>query len=208
VNPQLPIWSSALRAFGLVLLVGATWPAIALADTTPPPAAISLGAPTAATLGERVTLQAHLVDAQGAPIAKAPITFVVPLSFLNVDGDVVVAQGQTNDQGLVAATWQVRSSGTLGISAKFAGDADHGPATASSQIAVTGDRQLYVDDQGVLVPGLSVAPIPALAGLWPRLTPWPVVAALLIVWSLYGRVAFQLFRLVRQSPPNTKEERP
>jgi hypothetical protein len=207
VNQQLSLWSAGLRAFGLALLIGVAGPAISLAQTDLPPSAISLGAPTTATLGQRVTLQAHLIDAQGAPIAKAPVTFVVPLSFLNVDGDVVVAHGQTNDQGLVAATWQIRSSGTLGISAQFAGDAEHGPATASSQIVVTGNQQLYVDDQGVLVPGLSVAPIPALAGLWPRLTPWPIVAALLIVWSLYGRVAFLLFQLVRQSAPK-KEERP
>jgi hypothetical protein len=174
-------------------------PVVASADSAGPPSAISLGAPTSATLGQRVTLQARLVDAQGAPIAQAPVRFIVPLSFLSVDGDVEVARGQTNEQGLAVATWQIRSSGILGISVEFAGDPDHGPAKASSQIVVTGNQQLYQDDPGVLVPGLSVAPIPALAPLWPRMTPWPIVAALLIVWSLYGRVAFLLFRLVQQA---------
>jgi hypothetical protein len=209
---QLPtLLTSGLRALGLAVLVSAFWPVVALAQTAPAASAISLGAPTAATLGQTVTLQAHLIDAQGAPIAAVPVYFVVPLSFLNVDGDAVVAQGRTNSDGLVAAIWQVRSSGTLGISAEFRGDENHGPSAASSQMTVTGNQQLYVDDQGVLVPGLSTAPIPALAALWPRLTPWPIVLALVIVWSLYGRVAFLLFQLVRQSgaeqPTVPKEER-
>lgn len=207
MNARISQLATGLRGVGLALLIGLAWPAISLAQTAPAASAISIGAPTTATLGQRVTLQAHLVDAQGAPIAKAPIAFTVPLSFLNVDGDVAVAHGVTNDQGLIAATWRVRSSGTLGITAEFTGDADHGPAKASSQVVVSGNQQLYIPDQGVQVPGLSVAPIPALAGLWPRLIPWPIVVALFIVWGLFGRVAFLMFRLVQQSAPK-KEERP
>ena len=206
MNQQPSLLTSWLRALGLALLVSALWPVVSLAQTAPPPTAISLGAPTSATLGQTVTLQARLVDDQGAPIPKVPVYFVVPLSFLNVDSDVVVAQGLTNADGLVASTWQVRSSGPLGISAEFRGDVQHGSSTASAQLTVTGDQQLYVDDQGVLVPFLSTAPIPALAGLWPWLTPWPVVLALVVVWSLYGRVAFLLFRMVRQTA-SRKEER-
>jgi hypothetical protein len=203
MNQRHPFLTSWRWALGLALLASVFWPVAALADA--PPTAISLGAPTSATLGDTVTLQARLVDNQGAPIAKAPVDFVVPLSFLNVDGDVVVARGVTNAEGLVATTWQVRSSGTLAISAKFPGDDQHGPATASAQLTVTGGQQLYVDDQGVMVPFLSAAPIPALASLFPRLTPWPLVLALIIVWSLYGRVAFLLFRMVRQSAARKEE---
>jgi hypothetical protein len=203
---QLLSLRTILRSLGLAVMVGALCPMVMLAQTAPPASAISLGAPTTATLGQTVTLQAVLVDDQGTPIAKAPVYFVVPMSFLNTDSDVVVAQGLTDSNGLVSTTWQVRSSGTLAISAQFRGDEQHGASTASAQLVVTGDQQLYIDDQGVLVPFLSTAPIPALAGFWPRLTPWPVVLALVIVWSLYGRVAFMLFSMVRKSAA-VKEER-
>lgn len=192
VRKLLPV--SALAA----LLVALASPGSALAQVGPEPTAISLGAPTTATLGEMVTLQARLIDSAGSPIARAKVSFVSPQRFLNVDDEVVVAEGVTDEQGLAVADWQVRTSGDLTVEAVFRGNERYAPSKAAAQMRVVGDRQLYVEDRGVQVPGLNVAPVAAAEPLWPRLNAWPIVLALLVVWSLYLRVAVLLLQVVRQ----------
>ncbi|MBI4493005.1 MAG: Ig-like domain-containing protein [Chloroflexi bacterium] len=184
-----------------LLLLALAPPALALAQAEQEPTAISIGAPATATLGEVATLQARLVDSAGAPIAKARVSFVSPRSFLNADDDVVIAAGVTDDQGLASADWQIRTSGDVTVGAVFRGDEQHAASKASADLAVTGDRQLYIQEAGVRVPGLNTAPVAAAAPLWPRLSGWPIALALLIVWSLYARVAVLLLRLTRQGAP-------
>lgn len=196
MNAKLGDVGSAIR-FGWVLALAAflAIPA-AVGASSGTPTAISMGAPSTLTLGQTATLQARLVDGSGAPVAKATIYFTAALSFLNVDGNVVVAQAVTNKDGLAAASWQVRSTGNLTVKAEFRGDDRYAPSSTSAHLVVTGDQQLYVDQPAVVMPGFNAAPFPFLAGLWPRLTPWPIALVLLIVWSLYGRVALLLRQIV------------
>ena len=82
----------------------------------------------------------------------------------------------------------------------------------STALRVTGTAprgvELYVQTAGVQVPGLNEPPVAAdatakggfaqlLAGLWPRLSGWPIALVLLIVWSLYLYVAVLVGRISR-----------
>ena len=167
--------------------------------------AMNMAAPSAATLGQQVTLQARLVDNSGKPIANAVVDFVSPATFLGTSGDVVVAWATTDKTGLASATWQVRRNGALTIRAVFAGDTKHGPAQATAKMTVTGDRQLYVPQAGVQVPLLNKAPVAALAGLWPALSAWPVLAVLLTVWGLYATAVAFLYRIARSGAAESGE---
>jgi len=159
------------------------------------PTAISIGAPATADLGQHVVLQARLINSAGQPIVKAQVVFISPATFLGTSGDVVIASATTDKTGLATADWQVRRNGTLSIRAEFRGDDQYATSQAAAQMAVSGSQQLYVQQAGVRIPGLNAAPVPALSGLWPRLSGWPIAAVLLIVWSLYGVTVFLLFRI-------------
>lgn len=178
---------------------------------TPPPAAIGIGAPPTAELGERVTLQARLVDDSGDPIAGAVVVFTDPSRFLNARSDVVVAQATTDSQGLAVAHYETRQSGPRVLSAEFRGNERHGPTKARAEMVVAEtDRQLYVERAGVQIPGLNVPPplgprmlslappfafLADLATLGPPLSGWPIAMALSIVWLLYTYVVALMFRI-------------
>lgn len=190
----------------------------ALAQPVLAPTAISIGAPTTATLGQRVTLQARLVDAAGAPLAKAAVFFTSPMAFLNGSGDVVLAQATTDKDGLAVTEYEVRSTGQLTIQAEFRGNDAYGPSKASAAMTVTGDGQLYVQHAGLHVPGLNAGPAPAprlvdgklvlgsvpgTSALWPAMSGWPLAAILLTVWSLYAFVVTLIFRVARAGDTTT-----
>jgi hypothetical protein len=163
------------------------------------PAAVAIAVPDTASVGQTVLLQARLVSSGSAPIAKATVDFTVQQTFLNVNSDVVVAQGVTDDTGLARAQWQVRTSGDLAVKAVYRGGQTYGPATASGAMTASGNQQLYTPTAGVRVPFLNWPPLAALAGLWPHASAWPIALALAIVWSLYARVATLLFRVSRDA---------
>ncbi len=153
--------------------------------------------PHAANLGDDVTMEATLVAPSGAPIAGATIAFTSGETFLNATGSLPVAQAVTDKQGVASAAWQPRVSGQSQLTVSFAGNKQYKAAKTTSTVDVSGDRQLYDQEAGVRIPGLNTAPIPQLAGAWPKLSAWPLVLTLLIVWSLYGRAVALLFRIAR-----------
>lgn len=190
--------AAATIALGLALMALLAAPdALAAGAAT----AISIAVPGNARLGQTVTLQARMIDSTGALVANAQIEFVSPATFLGTSGDVVIAEATTDKAGLATAQWQVRRTGTLTVRAEYRGDSRYAPSQASAQIAVTGSQQLYVQQAGVQIPGLNTAPTPAMAGLWPRLSGWPIALALLIVWSLYGATVFLIFRIAFAAHP-------
>jgi hypothetical protein len=174
-----------------------TVPTAALAQSEAEPTAISIGAPTAATLGDVVTLQARLVDSTGYPISKANVEFVAPLRFLDGQDDVVVASAITHQDGLAVATWRVRSTGDLTVKARFRGNQTYAASSASTALTTTGDQQLYTPAAGIKIPVLNEAPAWWPSGVWPLPSAWPVVLVLVMVWSLYGVAAAQLVRIAR-----------
>ncbi len=191
-----------LVRYGLMALVGlagvAALPIAAQAQTALAPTAIGIGVPPQAQLGQLIPLQARLVGVGGVPIPKATIYFTSPTTFLNVSSDAVLAEAVTDAQGLATASWRATRTGGLTIQAEFRGDDRYAPAKATAPLVVGGERQLYVQQVGVRIPGLNTAPIsglPILARLWPGLSAWPIAAALLVVWSLYATVVALLWRI-------------
>ena len=193
-----------------ILIALLPMPRAAQAQSPQEPTQMSIGAPTEMGLGERVTVQAVLVDSRGNRISKATVYFTTHTSFLNHDDDVVLAQAVTNKQGQAVAEFQNDFSGTITLRADFRGDDRYAPSNVTTQIQVLGSEQVYVEHVGVDIPGLNVPPIgtPMLAvqspsrgvslfieGLWPSMTGWPIAAALIIVWSLYFIAVTLVFRV-------------
>lgn len=164
------------------------------------PTQIVVGAPSQATLGQPLTVQAVLADSKGHPISKAVIYFTAPATFLGDTNNVVLAQAVTNGNGQASAQIVDDFSGTITLSAEFRGDTQYAPSSAMTQISVTSEQQIYNEHIGVDIPGFNVPPVvdgpqvsirsqPGIVGfiqnLWPTMNGWPVAAVLLIVWSMY-----------------------
>lgn len=164
------------------------------------PTQIVVGAPSQATLGQPLTVQAVLANSEGHPISKAVIYFTAPATFLGDTNNVVLAQAVTNGNGQASAQIVDDFSGTITLSAEFRGDTQYAPSNATAQISVPGEQQVYDDHIGVDIPGFNVPPVIGgpqvslqpqtgiigfIQSLWPAMNGWPVAAVLLIVWSMY-----------------------
>ncbi|HEY3218951.1 MAG TPA: NrfD/PsrC family molybdoenzyme membrane anchor subunit [Candidatus Limnocylindria bacterium] len=170
---------------------------------------MQLALPANAHIGQTIAAQARLVDDRGAPVAKAQIKFTATLEFLGTSSRVILADGLTDGTGTVSVEFDLRAEGAYQVRAAFGGDERYGFSNTTSVINVSGDEQLYVQRAGILVPGLNEAPVLGrersdepgalgfLAGLWPAMSGWPIALVLIVVWSLYGYVAFLAARISR-----------
>jgi molybdopterin-containing oxidoreductase family membrane subunit len=170
---------------------------------------MQLALPTEAHIGQAIGAQARLLDDRGAPVAKALIKFTATLEFLGTSSRVVLADALTDATGTVSVEFDLRAEGAYQVRAAFGGDDRYGFSNATSTINVSGSEQLYVQRAGILVPGLNEAPVlgrdasaePGATGffasLWPALSGWPIALVLIVVWSLYGYVAFLAARISR-----------
>jgi len=169
-------------------------------------ATLSFTAPASATLGDQVTVQAKLTSAAG-PIVKAPVQFVVPTTFLNGSGDMVVARGVTDGQGQATGTFEARSTGSLQLKVVFSGNDTYAAttATATAPMAVSGNEQLYVPDIGIRLRGLNTTPTGQATGLahW-FLSGWPIGAVLTLIWSMYAAAVFFMSRVVAEGERATE----
>ncbi len=187
--------------FALVALVAGvlamTPRSVAAQTPAKAPTAIGISVPASAQLGQSILLQARLVDARGTGIPGVDVQFTSPATFLNTSGDMVIADAMTDSHGVAAAQYEVRRTGKLTVNAVFAGSDRYAPAKTSAPLAVSGDRQLYVQDAGVKIPGLNATSTQQTSG-WPHwvLSGWPIAAVLLTVWSLYGVAVFFISQIV------------
>jgi len=171
---------------------------------------IVVGAPSQATLGQPLTIQAVLADGNGHPISKAVIYFTVSTTFLGDTNDMVVGQAVTNGKGQASAQIVVDLFGSVTLNAEFQGDTQYASSNATTQISMTGEHQVYNDHIGVDIPGFNVPPVIGgpqasiqsqasivrfIQSLWPAMNGWPVAAVLLIVWSMYLLAVRFVFRV-------------
>lgn len=180
----------------------------------PQPTSLRLAVPASGDLGGSAQVQAQLLDAAGKPVAGAVVLFSEKLAFLEAAGNVVVADAITDKAGIANTDIDLRSEGTIDVTAAFKGDAQNAPSSTSASIAVVGSAQLYAQSAGVKLPGLNEPPGPAQANaalfetvsaLWPAMSGWPIALALMTIWSLYASVVFILFRIVRTTRPATAD---
>jgi len=205
-----------IRALVTALLLGflAFAPQAVRAQSQLESTQIVVGAPSEATLGAPLTVQAVLADSKGHPISKAVIYFTVSTTFLGDTNDMVVSQAVTNGKGQASAQIVVDFSGPITLNAEFQGDTQYASSNATTQVSMTGEGQVYNEHIGVDIPGFNVPPVVGgpqasiqsqtgivgfIQGLWPAMNGWPVAAVLLIVWSMYLLAVRFVFRVAALS---------
>ena len=181
-------------------------PDAALAQGAQELTTIRIGVPDHLTLGQRATVQALLVDGQGKPVAKAMIYFTAPANFLGRDGDMVVAEAITTQDGQAVTEYETNVAGPGALQAEFRGDSRYAPSKATAQINVAGDAQLYVEHTGADAPAMASLHLPGYdlptpIQAFPSLSGWPIAVALIVVWSVYLLVVVLNFRIAAAGRP-------
>jgi hypothetical protein len=140
--------------------------------------------PSAATVGESVSLAVDLGTADGAPLAGATVTYYLHMSFAGVEGDGVIGRAVTDDAGVAAIHYLPRAAGLHEVRIEYLAP---GAATIEEVLGtfdVAGGEQLYRSAGGVDIPGIG---------------PGLLMAVLGGVWLILLSVAFRLVGIVRAS---------
>lgn len=141
---------------------------------------LELYLPSGSAVGQEMTVQARLTDAAGAAVIGSEVVFHREVTFFNTHGKLELGRAVTDEQGWAALTFVPRSEGSMAISAQFEGNDLHGPASASDTASIATGPQLYVEEAGVRVPGISVALLAGLLG-----TVWGIyMVVMLLIWLI------------------------
>lgn len=141
---------------------------------------LELYLPTGSAVGQEMTVQARLTDIAGAAVVGAEVVFQRDVIFQNTSGKLELGQAITDEQGWAALPFLPRSEGQMVITAQFGGNNLYGPASASDTASIETGPQLYVEEAGVRVPGLSVALLAGLLG-----TVWGIyMVVMLLIWLI------------------------
>jgi len=136
-------------------------------------------APSQLTVGDSVDIQAVLHAAHGGEaIAGATVTFYMDGSFGGIDGEVILGQAITDENGIAALNYQPRSAGEHQLRVEYLTPGASEPEETTWSHTVTGaTEQLYRSSAGVQIPGLNV---------------WLLIAVVAAVWAILLSVALRV----------------
>jgi mono/diheme cytochrome c family protein len=187
-------------------------PASTTTSNLPSTAALSLTTPVQAQVGQTILVSALVVDKTGKPIANVPITFSLNTTFFG-NGLAEIGQVTTNDKGVANVTCIAAQASNLTIDARSL--TDNGSYLVATAIVrlTAGSSQYYqvhvgVNDAGfppglVIFPGTAQAPsapgsplnVLRIPGGLPFIPFVGYLLTIILVWSLYTRVVYQVLRV-------------
>lgn len=138
--------------------------------------------PSAATVGESVSLAVDLGTADGAPLAGATVTYYLHMSFAGVQGDAVIGRAVTDDDGVAVIHYLPRAAGLHEVRIEYL---EPGATTVEEVLGnfdVAGGTQLVRSVGGVDIPGIN---------------PGLLMVVLGTVWLILLSVAFRLVGIAR-----------
>ena len=139
-------------------------------------------APSQLTVGDSVDVQAVLHAAHGGEvIAGATVTFYMDGSFGGIDGEVILGQAITDENGIAALKYQPRSAGEHQLRVEYLTPGAGEPEETTWSHTVSGaSEQLYMSSAGVQIPGLNV---------------WLLIAVVATVWVILLSVAARVIAI-------------
>ncbi len=134
--------------------------------------------------GGSVKLSASLRDADGTPVSKAPLRFLVDTEFGGVKGQMEVGSAKTNASGTASVTYKPTFAGIQRVTVRFDGMGLYRETEQALQVQVRGFE-----------PGYSVAPR-GLEGVSDRV-PLVIFTILGGIWATFAYVLSQVFLISR-----------
>jgi hypothetical protein len=140
--------------------------------------------PSAASVGESVSLAVDLGTPDGAPLVGATVTYYLHMSFAGVEGEGVIGQAVTDDTGIAAIHYLPRAAGLHEVRIEYVSPGATTIEEVLGTFDVAGGEQLVRSSGGVDIPGIN---------------PGLLMAVLGGVWLILLSVAFRLVGIARAS---------
>jgi hypothetical protein len=155
-------------------LVIATMAAAALAGSAPAMAdhlEVEATVPDDVAVGEIFEVRVVVRSAEtGRRVAGADVVALRDATIAGVSGEVELARGTTDRNGVATVRWQQRAAGTHTLVVDYTGPGEHEFETATLDVLTVGSgAQVVRSTSGVEIPGFGA---------------WVLVAVLLSVWGL------------------------
>ena len=147
-------------------------------------------APSKLTVGDSLNIEAVLHNADdGQAIAGATVTFYMVESFAGVDGEVMLGQAVTGENGVANLNYQPRSAGEHQLRVEYMTPGASAPEEVAWSHTVEGStQQLSRSTAGVQIPGLNV---------------WLLIAIVGGVWTLLFSVGWRVFAIAQAGPADS-----
>jgi len=172
---------NAVKAMLVAVVMGAAIFALAgTADATH--AKLDVVGPSRLTVGHSVNIEAVLHSAHGSEsVAGATVTFYMDTSFGGVDGEVMLGQAVTDENGVAVLNYEPRTAGEHQLRVEYLTPGESEPEEAAWSHSVGGaSGQLYRSTSGVEIPGLDV---------------WLLIAVVATVWAILLSVAVRVIAI-------------
>ena len=172
---------NAVKAMLVAVAMGAA--VFALAGTAEAThATLTVVAPERLTAGNSVDIQAVLHSAHGGEsVAGATVTFYMDGAFAGVDGEMLLGQAVTDENGVAVLNYEPRAAGEHQLRVEYLTPGESEPEEATWSHSVGGATgQLYSSTSGVQIPGLNV---------------WLLIAVVAAVWAILLSVAARVIAI-------------
>ncbi|MDO8750525.1 MAG: hypothetical protein Q7K03_05220 [Dehalococcoidia bacterium] len=145
--------------------------------------ALELRLPPEGTVGQEMTLSARLTNETGVAVVGAEVVFLRAVRFMNVGSDLELGRTVTDEQGTATLSVVHRGEGEMMVTARFDGNTQYGPASASGSVHIQPGPPQYVEKAGVRIPGINVYLLAGILGT---------------VWTLYFVVMTLILLIARE----------
>jgi hypothetical protein len=172
---------NVVKAMLVAVVMGAAIFALAgTADATH--AKLDVVGPSRLTVGHSVSIEAVLHSAHGSEsVAGATVTFYMDGAFGGVDGEVMLGQAVTDENGVAVLNYDPRTAGEHQLRVEYLTPGESEPEEATWSHSVGGTTgQLYRSTSGVQIPGLNV---------------WLLIAVVATVWAILLSVAVRVIAI-------------
>ena len=173
------------RIASLLLAVALVW--LLLVGTAgaqgPDATALELRLPPEGTVGQEMTVSARLTNETGVAVAGAEVAFRWAVKFMNVGSDLELGRTVTDEQGTATLSVVHRGEGEMMITARFDGNTQYGPASATGAVPIQPGPPQYLEKAGVRIPGINVYLLAGVLGT---------------VWSIYFVVMTLILLIARE----------
>jgi len=158
--------------------------------------------------GQSLSLKASLRNSQDKPIVNAPVKFLIKVDFFTT-GLIEIGEAVTDDEGVAVLEYIPRQTGDVEVLARYKGIETTGLVSIGEGAktfyqAETGLHsevswpEVFVGPQSALEPGEGgAAPVIGIRipGGLPSLLLLAYILTIIMVWSFYIRVMYQVFRI-------------
>lgn len=182
------------------------------------PPVLTLNVPAKAEAGQPLHMSVNLTQGNET-IAEAPVTFYFRVQYYtNAPALAIVGQAVTDENGTAEITYTPKTTGFIPVIARYTPEGEK-PIDATSTIVLTAEHELYETEVGIEYkgfppdivlfpksawetrePGIAPVTVFRIPGGLPFIPFVAYLAVIILCWSLYVTVMYQILRIV----PNTK----